>query len=765
MLSYCFPVLLWEDFAGGWTACLVEWEERTARGRSAAEARAQLEEYLQWAYTRDSCRSAPDFLDARLQRFRLSVRPEYQVGTRPQPCAEKVRLTVHAVQGRQKAGLLLCALPLLNFRFYYSEADSLPELIERYVQVLLQGLTPLQLARHLPPRRVQLEEVGVRLRPRDEGRREEPRLPTLENVAEPLGERGVRRQYGAAWERDEAVAECVRRLGAERANLLLVGEPGCGKTTVLVQAVRQLERQEEPPREGEEVEPAQRGKFRFWLSSGPRLMAGMQYLGQWEERCEAVIEELAGIGGVLAVDNLLDLVRSGGRTPGSSVAAFLLPYLQRGELRLVGEATPSEVEACRRLLPGLVDLFQHVPLPPMSRTQALAVLDRLAEQHRQNLHLEVEHGVNDMVYHLFRRFAPYHAFPGKVAAFLEEAFEQAARQRRPALTRAGVIAHFVRQTGLPELFLRDEVPLSREEVEEAFLRQVIGQAEACRASAALVTTFKAGLNDLQRPVGVLLFCGPTGVGKTEMARALSRFFFGHGEHADRLLRLDMSEYAGPGAAERLLCRPDGEPSELIQKVRRQPFVVVLLDEIEKASPEVFDVLLSVCDEGRLSDRWGRTTLFRSAVLVMTSNLGAGKQTPFGFARTPTLSYDSEAMAFFRPEFFNRLDAVVTFEPLGQETIEAITRKEMAEICGREGLARLGLGLRWSEQLVAHLARAGFDSRHGARPLQRTLEALVVTPLARYLLHHPPRQDAVLVADLDAEGRVCFREETVEASLA
>jgi ATP-dependent Clp protease ATP-binding subunit ClpC len=242
---------------------------------------------------------------------------------------------------------------------------------------------------------------------------------------------------------------------------------------------------------------------------------------------------------------------------------------------------------------------------------------------------------------------------------------------------------------------------------------------------------------------VLLFAGPTGVGKTELARALSQYLFGHGEQADRMVRLDMSEYAGPGAAERLVGDPAaGGPSDLVKRIRQQPFTVVLLDEIEKAAPEVFDVLLGVFDEGRLTDRFGRLSTFRSAVIVMTSNLGAGAGAgePFGLVRpgsaAPGGAYESEVMRFFRPEFFNRIDAVVTFGALDEATVHAITEKELTDLGRREGLTRAGLTLAWDAAVVRHLAAAGFDRRYGARPLQRAIETRVVTPLARHLVANP-----------------------------
>lgn len=738
-----FPVLVWQDLQGTWTARLCDRDEPAGLGSTAGRAVEQLADYLDWQYSQSPWLDGPDFLDGELLTFEVPVRPEYQSGRRRYPCDEAVLLNTFAVRGRQEQGLLVCAVPTLELRFYYHEAHAIRNLVVHYVQQKLEALTPQQLSRYLPPKKAVLETIALTVRTRKQASQDRSHnTETLAGVAEPMGTPQFRRPFSPPYERSAQVARLVQLLGKERANVLLVGEPGCGKTTVLVEAVRQLERTatEDGPRRG-------RG---YWQTGAGRIIAGMKYLGQWEERCERLIAELSDTGSVLCIDNLLDLVREGGSSPTSSLAAFFLPYLQRGELRLVGEVSPAELDACRRLLPGFAEVFQLLALPPFSRQEAVNVLEYLAAAYRSNLKVEVGRGVVGMVYHLFRRFRPYDAFPGKAAASLAGVFEKAHQERLAEVGIEQVLAAFIRQTGLPEVLLRDEMTLTRDEVVSYFRGQVIGQEDSCQAAATLVTTFKAGLSDPGRPVGVLLFCGPTGVGKTETARALSRYLFGHGDESSRLVRLDMSEYTGWRAGEKLLTKEDGEPSELIQRVRQQPFVVVLLDEVEKADPEVFDVLLGVFDEGRLTDRFGRVTRFTSAVIIMTSNLGAGKQEAFGFAKTPGVSYEGEAMGFFRPEFFNRIDRVVTFTPLDAATIRSITRKELTEIASREGLQRAGVKLEWSEELEAAIAREGFDERYGARPLQRTLETRVVTPLARYLLQNPALRDATIHLDVDSD---------------
>lgn len=762
MSAYRFPVLVWEDQAGYFTAKLIEYKHSsyiiwagkffggdnhtpTGTASTAAEAIYQVKEYLIWSYEHYPEQDAPDFLDAELLHFRVDIRPEYRLDGRIFPAEQLLPLRVACVYGRQETGLLVCTLPMLGITFYYYDAQMLKSLVHQYVQERLKGMTPQELATFLPPENITLTELVIQTSYKPAKYRRIENLANLSTVAEPIGDRSIRRRYPRVWQREIEVADLLQRLQQERANVILVSESGMGKTAILVETVHQIERQlkQAAKNVAEDYEPR-----RFWLTNGGRLMAGMPYLGQWEERCEAVIRELSDIGGWLCVENLLDLMRGGGESATDSIAAFLVPYLEQGELHIVAEATPTELAACRRLLPGFVDLCQILKIEPFSSESAITLLDRAITSLKQQAHLETVTELPTTIYRLFQRFMPYQAFPGPALTFIKQLIEEAERAHLPEITLDNMLTLFIKQTGLPELFLRDELLLDQTELIQTFSKQVVGQPAASTIAAQVVTTFKAGLNDPHRPIAVLLFCGPTGVGKTEMAKALAHYFFGASGAKDRLIRLDMSEYSGFGAARRLLSDPQGEPSDFIKRVRQQPFMVLLFDEIEKADPEVFDLLLGLFDEGRLTDKYGRTTYFQSALIIMTSNLGADKFGGLGFNQQATPVYESEAKAYFRPEFYNRIDAIVRFAPLEPAIIAEITHKELREVAQREGFVSKNIHLAWTQRLIEYLAQTGFDARYGARPLQRTIETKVVTPLAAYLVAQPYLMDCLLTLDYD-----------------
>ncbi|HVT80491.1 MAG TPA: AAA family ATPase, partial [Phycisphaerae bacterium] len=692
----------------------------------------------------------PELDDIKLMHLTIPVRPEYGVVDAEAAASRRqrrqlfasppVQLPVAVIHATAGAGLSFAAAPLLGVSFVFDSRDKLKDTVTHYVQQSLRGRTLEQLMRLLPPQHTELEEVIVRVEERNT-LPPKSRVPTLEAVADPISDREFKTGLSRPWQRDAEIQRLVGVFTQEKSSVILVGPPGVGKSALLIEAAREAQRQAAPerPDEGSSAKPLTRDVPRFWLTSGSRVIAGMRYLGQWQERTEALIAELAEIGGseaggrgVLCIERLQDLILSGGRDPSAGIGAFLIPYLRRGELRLVTEATPEELDACRRLLPGLVDACVILVVEPLSGPKTIAALEQVGKVLSQAARTTLDPPALPQIHRLFSRFQPYHPMPGPAANFLAEILDHAASKKIPRVDAELVLQQFTRRTGLPVWLLRDELPLKREEILASLEKQIIGQPDACRAAADVILAFKAGLNDPQRPLGVLLFAGPTGVGKTEMARTIASYLFGHGEKKDRFTRLDMSEFSGPGAAERLLTSTDGEPGQIIRTIRQQPFSVVLLDEIEKASPEVFDLLLGLFDEGRLTDRFGRLTTFRSAILIMTSNLGSTSTEPFGISPISAKSHTSEIAAHFRPEFFNRIDNIVTFAPLSPDSMRRIAELELQSLARREGLAMRKITLRWTPQLLDHLVAIGFDKRYGARPLQRTVESLLATPLAKIL---------------------------------
>jgi ATP-dependent Clp protease ATP-binding subunit ClpC len=423
--THRFPILLCRGHDASYTATLVEFPDvAPAVAGSASAAVDQVRQYLKWKYEREPWSAEPDFQDAELSSVRVEIRPEYESAGRKHPCPEPVALTIWMVTGRDRADLRLCSMPTLGVAFSYGEKDSLKGLATYYVQTRLRGVTPRDLSRVLPPAAVALDEVAVRVDADKAYKDPPPELPQTRATADPIGDKGFGRRLSRPWERDAELDQLVKLLETEPVSVLLVGEGGSGKTALLVEAARRVEREGSSPNPDADITGFRR---RFWLTNAGRLISGMKYLGQWEQRLEELIQELVDIDGWLCVESLLDLVNTGGHGAQDSIAAFLAPYIERRDVRLITEATPAEIDACRRLLPGFVELLRIVRLPPMTRPQAIAALSKVADTHARNLKLEVAAGTVELVHRLHARFLPYQAFPGAASGFIVSMLENVAR--------------------------------------------------------------------------------------------------------------------------------------------------------------------------------------------------------------------------------------------------------------------------------------------------------------------------------------------------
>jgi ATP-dependent Clp protease ATP-binding subunit ClpC len=424
------------------------------------------------------------------------------------------------------------------------------------------------------------------------------------------------------------------------------------------------------------------------------------------------------------------------------LAGAMKPYLEQGRVRLVGELSPELLELAETRQAGFLACLSRVKVEELSAAStARALRARAAHDRREHPDgpwLE-ERAVEPLV-DLAERYLPYRSFPGKAMRLYEELRSvheeggSSAGGQRKALSSEDLYEHFSLGSGVPAFLLRDDRALRVADVIERLQSQLVGQQEAVRRVAEAVCVVKAGLQPAGKPLATFLFVGPTGVGKTELARALATYLFGSPE---RLVRFDMSEYMDTEAAERLIRGTDRADGLLTRRVREQPFCVLLLDEIEKASRGVFDLLLQVFGEGRLTDARGKTASFHNALIILTSNLGAAHHRPgagfrAGAGDDDEAYYARQVAAAFRPEFVNRLDRIIAFRPLLASEAQRVARLTLEKICARRGLLDLGVLFAISHEALALLARSGHSERYGARALRRHLEDHLVAPSARLL---------------------------------
>lgn len=543
--------------------------------------------------------------------------------------------------------------------------------------------------------------------------------------------------------RDSVVEQVCAHLTSKDADpLVLIGPAGVGKTAVLQEVARRL------AAAGSNTHPTRP----FFHLDGSRLIAGDGYFGDWQRQTIDAFAEASEAGALLHLGRLADLLDAGRSAHSDdNVAALLIPTLSAREMGVVAEATPQEWARVKDRNQSFARLFAPLTIEEPSSDEANFIITKLAEHEGRKHEVTTAPSAIDEIRMLMRRFRPYGSPLGNSVSFLRRLLDNAAQARASALTGADVVRRFSLESGVPEELLRDDLPLDSGEVRAFLAARVIGQGAAVARLAQVVSVIKANLADPARPVASLFFAGPTGVGKTELTKALAERIFGSKE---RMIRLDMGEYAGPDALSRLI----GDGGHLIAAVRRQPFSVVLLDELEKAHPAVFDALLSVLGEGRLTDERGHLADFRSTIVVMTSNLGAqtlrarvgfDNEGELGNATDLQAHYTAEVRRFFRPELFNRIDDIIVFESLSRANLSRIVERELKKISQRSGFARLDVALAPSTEVVERLADWGFEPQYGARPLKRALERHLVVPAAAHLAAHVPPEASRL--DVSVRG--------------
>jgi ATP-dependent Clp protease ATP-binding subunit ClpC len=610
-------------------------------------------------------------------------------------------------------------------------------------------------------------------------------------------------------------------------NPVLVGEPGVGKTAIVEGLAQSIA-------DGNVPETLQ-GKQLYTLDLGA-LVAGSRYRGDFEERLKKVLKEIKTRGDIiLFIDEIHTLVGAGAAEGAIDAASILKPMLARGELQTIGATTLDEYRKHLEKDAALERRFQKVVVDEPSVAHTIEILKGLRERYEQHHRVTITDQALVAAANLADRYISDRFLPDKAIDLIDEAgsrlrirrmqtppdyreienelaevvtqkkeavesqdFEAAGqlRDREKELLakkeekdtemresgvdlfdevdEEGIAEVLSLWTGIPVYKLTEEETTKLLRMEDELHRRVIGQEEAIKAVSQAIRRTRAGLKDPKRPSGSFIFLGPSGVGKTELAKTLAEFLFGD-EQA--MISLDMSEYMEKHTVSRLVGSPPGyvgyeEGGQLTEAVRRKPFSVVLFDEIEKAHPDVFNTLLQILEEGRLTDSQGRSVDFRNTVLIMTSNLGTAdlRKATVGFSRNDeAVSYEkmkekvNDALkAHFRPEFLNRIDDVIVFHELTQPEVISIVDLMIRRVT--EQLAGQGMGLEVTPDAKIFLGERGYDPTLGARPLRRAIQRLVEDPLSERLLYKEFRAGQIITVDVeddpDNEGdkRIAFSAE-------
>ena len=646
------------------------------------------------------------------------------------------------------------------------------------------------------------------------GSKAKTKTPALDHFCRDLTDLAKRGELDPIIGRTQEIERVVEILcRRKKNNPVLIGEPGVGKTAI-VEGLSQLVAR------GEVTDALK--DHRLLALDMAAVVAGTKYRGQFEERLKAVMNEISRHKNVvLFIDELHTLVGAGAAEGAIDASNMLKPALARGELRCIGASTLNEYRKYVEKDGALERRFQPVVVDPPSVDETVEILRGLRGRYEAHHRVVIPDEALTHAARLSDRYITDRYLPDKAIDVIDEAgarariasqvappeveelkgalaavgerketaireqdFERAAQLRdeerdiqrrikeertaweeerkrhRPALTAEEVSFIVSRWTGIPLTRIKQAETERLVQMEDELHKRVVGQHDAIAAVSRAIRRSRAGLKDPSRPIGSFIFSGPTGVGKTELARTLAEFLF-----ADReaLVRVDMSEYMEKFSVSRLIGAPPGyvgyqDSGALTKAVRRRPYSVVLFDEIEKAHPDVFNILLQVLDEGHLTDNYGRVIDFRNTVLIMTSNLGAREISKGGLgfrAANAVSGYEKmrdqvtgEIERAFNPEFLNRVDDIIVFHPLGRAEIAEIVQIMLEDVRAR--LSRDGTTIVLTDAAVSFLAARGYDEKFGARPLKRAIRRYLEEPLSEKILMAEFGDDEEIVVDVMEE---------------
>ncbi len=566
--------------------------------------------------------------------------------------------------------------------------------------------------------------------PREWAKRLRTTTPTLSSFSRDLTAAARAGELDPVVGRDIEIERVIAILSRRsKNNPVLVGEPGVGKTAVVEGLAQRIARGDVPA--------SLRDKRILALSLGP-LVAGTKYRGEFESRVKRILDEVKRSAReiVLFIDELHALVGAGAAEGSLDLSSMIKPELARGELQCIGATTFDEYRKYIETDSALERRFQPVTVNEPTVEEAAEILRGLRGRYAAHHGVTITDAAIDAAATLAARYIMDRFLPDKAIDLIDEASSSVALRGGSVVQVADIAAIVSKWTGIPQGALTEEQSRNLLELETTLARRVVGQDRAIGSVAQAIRRGRAGLKDPRKPVGGFLFIGPSGVGKTELARAIAAELFGT---EDALVRIDLTEYTESHTVSRLLGAPPGyaghdEPGQLTEPVRRRPYSVVLFDEFEKAHGDVASILLQILDDGRVTDSKGRAIDFRHAIVILTSNADP-----------------SELEIYMRPELLNRIDDVVQFNELGEPEIEAIVELQMHAVAQRLGALRISIVL--DDGARRFLATQSMAAGSGARYVARTIARLVTNPLSSAILRGDIKEGGGARVELRDAGRI------------
>ena len=534
-------------------------------------------------------------------------------------------------------------------------------------------------------------------------------------------------QLSIVYERKDTISTLITMMKSYVHNILLIGEPGAGKTAIIESLASWIVRLED------EVPPQMYHKDVLECTVSD-LISGSGVVGELEKRIKNLMNAVIESGAILVFDNIHQAIGAGA-TKGDewgTIANGLIPYLSRNEATVIGTTTPQCYEVMKASNPSFCNRFKPLYVEPTSISETREILSGIKRHYEKKHCVDIPDETLDEIIDLSDKLLPGRVFPGKAFEILTDVIlahkKRAITEKQLSSEALPVVLQ--EKTGLIDAFVYPKNTVIKADLEKFFSERIFGQNEAISTVCDAILRFKLDLNDPNRPIDVFLFVGPSGVGKTQLAKVVAECLFGN---TIKLLRYDMSRYNTPASVSKFIGgdQNDLKPGKLLNDIRMNPVAVILLDEIEKADPDIFNILLSILGEGRLVDDYGNVANFRNTIIIMTSNIGSElyeKKIP-GFRQTeePLVSKEDIGRAiesYFKPEFRDRM-RIVQFQPLKKDAVVQIAQKEIREIMNRKGYKKLGIKIEITDKLIEKLLETGYHPARGARLMQRAAEDLLV----------------------------------------